>query len=281
MTESQRRLLADPFRLEGEGEVTWAPPAVRNPAAVKRVVDELTRGLLPTRAEFLKWICSKLSALPTQTSTGLNAALWADNVIDVCEHYPEDLLQSATLELLKTRTFRPSPAEIVAVIEPRYGERQRMLDRAKSLVAPIEQAAKPFEPEPLEVRLRAAIDRWERNKDHPMMADRLRKTAIESEIRLAEIEKREPRDWALDLAQVERQPKAETGIPASGAPVGGPSRTPGIGAAARAVIRQRARAMEQAAVEPWQAGQPLYRHAPEEAPPPTDIPEAGDIEVEP
>lgn len=153
-------MLADPYRLEGEAEPLWTPPSVRNPASVKRVAAELERGLQPTRPQFLKWICDKLSALPTQTNSGLNAAIWADNVIDTCGHYPEDLLQAACLELLRSKTFRPSPAEIVAVIEPRQAERKRMLDRANSLLAPIVTAEQPFVREPLDVRLRTLRDSY-------------------------------------------------------------------------------------------------------------------------
>jgi hypothetical protein len=203
VTESQRRLLADPYRLEGEGEVAWTPPAVRNPASVKRVVHELERGLAPTRPIYLKWICDKLSALPTQASNGLNAALWADNVIDTCAHYPEDLLQAATLEVLRTKTFRPSPAEIVGIIDPRYRERQRMLDRARSLLAPIAAAEQPFVQDPLDVRLRTMRDSFRRIGN---MAK-----AAKYETDLAAHEGRSPEDWAKAAYAA----SADMGIPAS------------------------------------------------------------------
>jgi hypothetical protein len=165
MTEWQRRLLADPYRLEGEADVAWElRPELLLKAGlatiagglergrVDRLMAEIERGLRATRPELLKWLCDKLCALPTQNGSGLNAAIWADNVIDVCGHYPEDLLQTATLELLRSETFRPSPAKIVAVIEPRWAERQRMLARAKSLIAPKGAAAPPTE-KPLATRL--------------------------------------------------------------------------------------------------------------------------------
>lgn len=104
-------------------------------AKLRAVKAELDRGLRSTRPEFLKWCCDKLSALPTQSATGMNAALWGDNVIDVCGGYPEDLLQTATLELLRTCTFRPSPAEIVKICETKHGERQRMLERVNLMLA--------------------------------------------------------------------------------------------------------------------------------------------------
>ncbi len=189
-------MLADPYRLEGEGDVPWTAPSVHNPASVKRVSAELDRSLHPTRPAFLKWICDKLSALPTQTSTGINAALWTDNVIDVCSDYPEDLLQSGCLELLRTKTFRPSPAEIVAVIEPKFAERKRMLDRARSMLAPITKAEQPFVQEPREVRLRTMRDSF-RKHGQPLKA-------AQYERELAAVENREPEEWAREPA--DRQP---------------------------------------------------------------------------
>lgn len=181
----------DPF-------ASWVLPAVLpDPDRVKRVIAELDRGLQPTRPEFLKWICDKLSALPSQTATGVNAALWTDNVVDVCEGYPEDLLQGACLELLKTRTFRPSPAEIVKLIEPKHAERRRMLARARRLLP---ESSKPaaeatFQPEPEEVRLRATIRRFLDGKAGSFLRPILQRSAIEAEKRLAQIEARQPGDW--------------------------------------------------------------------------------------
>ncbi len=171
---------------------------MRNPESIKRVAAELQRSMEPTRPAFLKWICDKLSALPTQTSTGLNAALWGDNVIDVCAHYPEDLMQTATLELLRTKTFRPSPAEIVAVVEPRYAERKRMLERANSMLAPIVKAEAPFEREPLAVRLRSMRDSYRR---HGYDAK-----AAATERELAQEEGRAVEDWATVEVSRETQP---------------------------------------------------------------------------
>jgi hypothetical protein len=136
LTELQRRLLADPYRLEGEQDVPWTPPSVRNPEAVKRVAGELERGLLPAQIAFAKWCCDKLSVLPTQNADGLSAAIWTDNLLDACARYADDLWQTATLELLRSSKWRPTPAEMVAICEPRHAERQRMLARARSLLAP-------------------------------------------------------------------------------------------------------------------------------------------------
>jgi hypothetical protein len=46
-----------------------------------------------------------------------------------------------------------------------------------------------------------------------------------------------------------------------------------VAAVTRAVMRDTAKAMERAAVKPWQAGEPPYQRAEDEPPPPTEIPE--------
>lgn len=185
---------ADPF-------AAWSPPSVLpDPTRVKRVIAELERGLQPTRPEFLKWICDKLSALPTQTASATNAALWSDNVIDVCAEYPEDLLQSACLELLKTRTFRPSPAEIVKAIEAKHGERKRMLARARKLLPEAPKAAAPAEQEPDDVRLRAAVRRYLDLPAGSFLKPILQRSAVAAEKRLAEIENRNVADWARSVS---------------------------------------------------------------------------------
>lgn len=201
MTESQRRLLGDTLSL-GSDVDRWEPPSVLpDPQRVARVQDELERGLKHARGEFLKWVADKLAVLPTRNADALTGAYWTDNVIDVCAHYPEDLLQSACLELLRTKTFRPQPAEIVAVIEPRYGERQRMLERCKRLLPPKATPANPtaFESEPEPNRLRHLIWRgWEFRTGlrTGFLGEKAWGWAMKAERDLAAIEGREPAGWA-------------------------------------------------------------------------------------
>jgi hypothetical protein len=201
LTESQRRLLADPFRMEGEGAVDWQRPSMGDLVRaglgttvggldnrrVETLVRELDRGLHQARPAVAEWCVQKMFVLPTQNGTGVSAALMADNFIDVCGHFPEDIWQSTTLELLKTCTWRPSPAQFVAIAEPRHLERKRMLDRVKTLLAPPPEAPKPFEPEPRAVRLRSMRDSYRKHG----YADR----AAKFEIELAAVEGREPEDW--------------------------------------------------------------------------------------
>lgn len=281
MTESQRRLLADPFRMEGESAVDWQRPSMGDLVRaglgttvggidnrrVERLAAEVARGTQATRSELLKWLCDKLCALPTQNATALNAAIWTDNVMDVCGHYPEDLLQTATLELLKTKTFRPSPAEIVAVIEPRYAERQRMLQRIKSLLAPAPEAPKPFEPEPRAVRLRSMRDSYRKHG----YADR----AAKFEIELATVEGREPEDWI--------HAAAEAGHPMSdGKPDPLPTRPPSpeMRAALDVAVAQRHRAQGRAAYADrleQRAALAGFPPVVDEPPPHDDVPEAMEV----
>jgi hypothetical protein len=249
--------------------VHWTPPKVGNPAAVKRVVEELDRGLKPARPIYLKWICDKLSALPTQTSNGLNAALWSDNVIDVCSHYPEDLLQTAALDLLRTKTFRPSPAEIVAVIEPRYLERQRMLERARLLMAPIAKAAEPFKGEPLDVRLRSMRDSLVRYGHTDVEAAPIR-------ARAGDLEQREPEEWARNP---EPQAAAEARADLPKLPAASPSAQARLNVALARDWRKRGNTARADALEAeaMRLAPEIFTPAPErpnEPPMPDEIPEA-------
>lgn len=175
------------------------------------MIAELDRGLQPTRPEFLKWICDKLSALPSQGANATNAALWSDNVCDVCEGYPEDLLQAMCLEVLKTRQWRPTPAEIVKLIEPKHAERKRMLARAKKLL-PQPKAAAEVPRETLPERLRAMVTSYRKFPQHLDKAARY-------ERELAAIEEREPEAWAASVvpapaeAPPERPPFAPSTSP--------------------------------------------------------------------
>ena len=160
LTESQRRFLADTLRL-GDDTPRWEVPAVLPDSGKLRVVKaELERGLRPTRPAFLKWCCDKLSALPTQSATGMNAALWTDNVIDVCGEFPEDVLQTVTLDLLRGCTFRPSPSEIFKAADAKRGLRQRMLDRVNLML----RGGRPDQDAPAEKPIETRLGRMEHTR---------------------------------------------------------------------------------------------------------------------
>jgi len=129
-------------------------------AKLRTVKAELERGLQPTRPAFLKWCCDKLSALPTQSATGMNAALWSDNVIDVCGEFPEDVLQSVTLDLLRSCTFRPSPADIFKAADVKRGLRQRMLERVNLML----RGGRPDPDAPTEKPIETRLGRLEHTR---------------------------------------------------------------------------------------------------------------------
>ena len=157
LTASQRRLLADPFSLGGE-LVAWEAPGdadwcKRERPRIQVVKGELERSLMAPTPSHVEWCVRKLFALPSKNASEMDKALQTDNFMDVCGHFPDDLWTWATTELLKTCTFRPSPSEMVKLLEPKYAERQRMLERCKSMLSGPQ--AKPAEPteKPIPTRL--------------------------------------------------------------------------------------------------------------------------------
>ena len=152
-------MLADPFSLGGE-LIAWEPPGDaewcrRERPRIQVAKGELERGLMPPTPSHVQWCVAKLFALPTRDGTAAAAALQADNFIDACGHIPDDLWTWATTELLKTSTFRPSPAEMVKLVEPKYAERQRMLERVKLMLdgAKPKQQAQLTAEQPIPTRL--------------------------------------------------------------------------------------------------------------------------------
>ena len=194
LTESQRRLLADPFSL-GEGELApWIAPAPEwcrsNRDRILAVKGELERGLKPPTPSHIEWCVRKLCTLPSKAGTELDKAFVTDNFFDACGQFPDDLWTYGTTELLKQCTFRPSPSEMVKIVEPKFLERQRMLERVKLMLAPPSAAALPAA-QPLQTRaerLQHTRDTWKR------LGNTAR--AAKAERELAKEIGREPEDWA-------------------------------------------------------------------------------------
>lgn len=152
MTESLRRSLADTFSL-GDAPTTWEPPAaLPERTTLRGAVVELERSLRPATPAHVQWCVGKLMVMPARGGDFTKAAMQTDNFIDACGHFPDDLWSAGTLELLQTKTFRPSPAELFAVISAKYDQRRRMLDRAKWMLNPIGNAEAPEE-KPIPTRL--------------------------------------------------------------------------------------------------------------------------------
>lgn len=157
-----RRLLADPFALASEIPAWEAPPVPPEAAKIRAARQELERGLQPATSKHMRWCLTKLSALPSKENQEMTFALFAENFIDACGEYPDDLWTEGTLELLKTKTFRPSPAELVTVLDRKFQERKRMLQRAQMMLAPkqISPARKliaRFESRPAEMLARHSV----------------------------------------------------------------------------------------------------------------------------
>lgn len=149
LSESTRRSLADPFAL-GNALVEWQPPAQPlEPAEIRAAVADLQRTLAPAPAAHVRWCINKLFALPSRSGSPEAAAYAADNFLDVAEHYPADLWTWATTEILRSSKFRPAPAGLVALVEPKFAERKRMHDRARSMLEPPKPALPPppFQPD--------------------------------------------------------------------------------------------------------------------------------------
>ncbi len=149
MTASLRRSLADPFSL-GDQPVAWElPAALPERTTLRGGIAELERSLKAATPSHMQWCVGKLFVLPTRAGDATKAAMQTDNFIDACGHFPDDLWTAGTLELLQTKTFRPSPAELFELINGRFTERQRMLQRAQLMlnggIAPVEaEVEKPI-----------------------------------------------------------------------------------------------------------------------------------------
>ncbi len=184
--------------MEGEGDVTWELPSVLPEASrLKAWAQELETGMKPATPGHMQWCVGKIMVLPTRNGDFTTAALHTDNFIDACGHFPDDLWSAATLELLQTKKFRPSPAEMVEIVGPKLSERQRMLSRLRLMLAPSGEAAKtaPKSASPTSQidRLRKIL-REQREADVPE-ADRLFNMA-HTERALAIAERRPMEAWA-------------------------------------------------------------------------------------
>lgn len=199
MTESVRRALADPFSL-GADLVPWEPPAVPPDSATLRAARaELDRTLAPAPDGHVDWCLGKLFALPTRANTPEGSAYLAEGFLDVAGHYPADLWTWATKEILRTKKFRPAPAELVELIEPKFSERKRMLARVKAMLEPARPALPPKPPVPKET----GLQRLENLRE--IYTRRQRPLDVERIDRLIAIAKGEA-PAPLDQSGIEREP---------------------------------------------------------------------------
>lgn len=181
-------------------------------------------------------------------------------LVRLLAHYPKDILAKAIDDNARASVFFPMPADINKHAEPLLEKRQRMRGRIQLLLMSNGRPqAKTFEAEPEEVRLRGAI--WIGWKYRGTFTSSITwPSACRAEIRLAEIENREPAEWAKQSGpQTVTPPMKRQGRPAQ------PSQP------ITDVVAEP--------VEPWNAGQPVYQQRQEEPPPPSprDVIEAEDF----
>lgn len=282
-------MLADPFSLGGE-VAAWQPPEVPpETAKLRAAVVELDQGLRPATPGHMQWCINKLFVLPTRDGSAVTAAFAADNFIDACGHFPDDLWSAGTLELLQTKTFRPSPAELVAAIGAKYRERQRMLERVNLMLGgrPTEGQKKPFVREAEDVRLRAL-------RDSLVKIGKMERAAV-YERDLAAMENRSPEEWAVaDGAPLEPiDARDDTALP--------PELSPGMQARTLRSLAKVVRTVDKASHADflerkadeisteersgaWKAGEPVYQRGMswvlEDLPTPNEIPESVEYEGE-
>lgn len=204
--ESIKRLLADPFRMEGEPMRTWTAPTKLPPdctvGMLRDFVDRLRASLKPAPADTIQ-ACIKALAHGTAHKAAstkdwqYQTKLYARTLEDI----PSDVWFEVTKELLKTYEWFPGTAAIAKRAEPLLAERRKQLERAEATLAVFDvgrqQLAGPtpkasaFEREPREVRLRTLRNSMRRIGQHQRAAGYERE--------LAELENREPEDWINDL----------------------------------------------------------------------------------
>jgi len=180
----------------------WQPPSVPPASDVLRAgIAELQRGVEPAPPAHVDWCLAKLFVLPSRAATAEDQALQADNFQEVAGHYPTDLWTEATTEILRTSKFRPAPAELVALVDARFRERQRMLERARSMLEPPKPKLPPPPPVPKETGLQRLQNLRTIYANHQRQAD------VDRIDRLIAIEQgTAPRPMLDDEPDLEREP---------------------------------------------------------------------------
>lgn len=209
------------------------------------------------------WVKTMANTMAMRNGQTQQMASRTDGWLLACGHLPADLWTEGCTELLKSKTFMPSPGELMALVGNTFELRRRMLNRASHL---LELAKGPEQPKPASRAIVPKIDQLrkllrEQIDDTSIPEDHRQFNAANTERSLALFEKRSMEPWARDV--LARMPSAQ---PARA------DRSFHVGAAARSVMTT----MQKTSVEPWQYGEPLYHQPPrlDEPPPHEDIPEA-------
>lgn len=231
---SARALLADTFSL-GDEPGKWEPPPPNLMPArgeLERWVSTLTAQLEPASSNHIGFLVNTMAnSMAMRNGQTQQMAARTDGWLLACGALPADLWTEGCTDLLRSKTFMPSPGELMALVGRKFEERRRMLKRATRLLGddPTTSKTQPFVPEERVVRLRSMRDSY---RKHGYTA-----RAVGVEIELAAVEGREPEDWI--------RAAAETGNPMSAEkPDAPPTRppSPAMRAALAAVLARKHRA---------------------------------------
>lgn len=190
-------MLADTFSL-GDEPGKWEPPKPAMMPARRELdawIATLKATLEPASSNHIGYLVNTMAnSMAMRNGVTQQMASRTDGWLLACGALPADLWTAGCTELLSTKTFMPSPGELMAIVGRKFEERRRMLQRATLLLGdkPADDKSKPFVPEPREVRLRTMRDSYRKHG----YADR----AAKAEIELAGVEGREPEDWAQAAA---------------------------------------------------------------------------------
>lgn len=174
----------------------WRPPArLPTPADLRNAIAGCER-LLSARATpaFAKQCIAKLmvafepNTKLTADETRLRATIWLEANGDLCD----GLWAEATAAAIRGLKWMPKPSEFRELVEPRLDGARRHLPRLKEMLEAHSKPAAPFVPEPWDVRIRGLRDSWRKVGNVGR--------AAQYERQLAEHEKREPEQWAKEVA---------------------------------------------------------------------------------
>jgi hypothetical protein len=106
---------------------------------------------------------SKLLVGFNERKTGAEAKLLLEVWMEACGFIPADLWVYGTGELLRTHTYgMPKPSNLMEAVSDVLEERTGLRRRLRALFDRASNASAPFQPEPLEVRIRTMRDSFRR-----------------------------------------------------------------------------------------------------------------------
>jgi hypothetical protein len=175
-------------------DIPWQPPVgARRPplgdlqAALKTLQDRMR----PADDTLLAACFAKLVAVFEPPGTKLGAAdlrlrieAWRDLTRDI----PADLFQTGIETCCASLKWMPKPVELREAIGEQLARRTKAIRRLEQMIAAAGRPVGAFVPEPLEVRLRAMRDSFQR------IGNLVKAGRYERE--LADLENRAPADWA-------------------------------------------------------------------------------------